>query len=166
MHPLALLRPLPDGVGRVSQWFGANPQNYAAYGLAGHEGLDYACSIGSYVLACHDGVVEIRNRGVYGLHVLVVGEMMTTYYCHLSKTVVVDGDTVAAGQMIGESGNTGRSTGPHLHVSWLIHGVPNPAYKNFHNPLAGRLVAEIATRRERRETVPIAEMTAMLSAIG
>ncbi len=61
----------------------------------------------------------------YGLYVVLRhGDGFTTRYGHLSAFTVAAGDTVAAGQVIGLSGNTGYSTGPHLHFEIRVDGVP------------------------------------------
>jgi murein DD-endopeptidase MepM/ murein hydrolase activator NlpD len=141
---LGLARPIRSDAGTVSQWFGANPANYAAYGLAGHEGLDYAVAEGTEVLAAHDGkVVEAHEEGPYGLHVLITndGSGVTTVYGHLSRALVSAGQTVQAGVPIGLSGNTGRSSGPHLHFGYKVRHVRNPAYQDWLDPMLGRTLA-------------------------
>ena len=119
---VALGRPLPVGVGLVSQWFGANPANYAAYGLAGHEGLDYSCPAGTDVLAAHGGVVHRDEDAIYGKHITVTNARMQTVYAHLSAFLLEEGFKVDAGNIIGSSGSTGRSSGPHLHFGWRVTG--------------------------------------------
>ena len=82
-----------------------------------HDGIDYAVPIGTPVYATADGVVERvvnDNRCGKGLRVKH-GDGVTTIYCHLNKQYVGIGDFVGAGCQIAESGNTGHSTGPHLH---------------------------------------------------
>jgi len=139
---ITLARPLPDGTGRVSQWFGEHPDWYAPYGMAGqagHNGLDYAAPLGSPVLAAHVGVVQVGfdERG-YGNYVKVVGARLTTIYAHLSHVSVNAGDRVQAGDQLGNVGSTGNSTGPHLHFGLRIAGVRNQAYGNWLDPMLGR----------------------------
>lgn len=106
--------PVPGA--RLSQPFGAHPGTYAAYGLAGHEGLDFAVPIGTPVYAAHDGTAAVRlGSPTYGNYVTVQSEAVDTLYAHLSDVTVRQGQDVRAGDVIGLSGNTGRSFGPHLH---------------------------------------------------
>lgn len=94
-----------------------------------HEGLDIAARFGSPVRATADGVVSVSGRGYsYGKVVEVDhGYGLVTRYGHNSKHLVKVGDRVKRGQIVAEVGNTGRSTGPHLHYEVLLHGVPvNP----------------------------------------
>ena len=82
-----------------------------------HPGVDIAVSIGSLVRAA--GGATVKQTGddpEYGRFVLLEHpEEYHTMYGHLSRILVTLGDTVAAGQVIGLSGNSGRSTAPHLH---------------------------------------------------
>ncbi len=84
----------------------------------GHTGIDYACPIGTPILASEAGTVTSigkLNTG-YGYYVMVRhNDGNTTLYAHLSKISVKTWETVKKGQNIGLSGNTGNSTGPHLH---------------------------------------------------
>ena len=118
MAGIGLGRPLRAGVGRVTQWFGMNAGSYLPLGFAGHEGVDYGCQVGSEVLAAATGVVVKAHDtyGAYGkLAVLEHEGGWQTYYAHLSEFRVAGGDVVQQGAVIALSGNTGRSTGPHLH---------------------------------------------------
>lgn len=111
---MRLRHPVPGA--RVSQPFGANPGTYRAYGLAGHEGIDYAVPVGTPVLAAHDGLATVRRDSpTYGHYVTVQSETLDTLYAHLSRVDVAQGAAVRAGDVLGLSGNTGRSFGPHLH---------------------------------------------------
>ena len=140
---ITLARPLPDGSGRVSQWFGEHPDWYAPYGMAGHNGIDYAAYTGTPVLAAHVGVVQVGNDpGGFGNYVKVVGSRMTTLYAHLSHVSVQAGDRVQAGAQLGRVGSTGNSTGPHLHFGLRIAGVRNQAYGNWLDPMLGRITEE------------------------
>ncbi len=94
-----------------------------------HEGLDIAARLGSPIQATADGVVAVSGRGYgYGKVVEVDhGYGLVTRYGHNSKHLVKVGDRVKRGQVIAEVGNTGRSTGAHVHYEVLLHGVPvNP----------------------------------------
>ena len=143
MMRITLSRPLPDGVGHVSQWFGEHPDWYVPFNLAGHNGVDYAAYTGTPVLAAHVGVVQTGfDPGGYGNWVKVNGSRMTTIYAHLSHISVVAGDRVQAGAQLGNVGSTGNSTGPHLHFGLKINGIRNQAYGNWLDPLLGRTEGE------------------------
>ena len=108
-----LTRPLPDG--KITQRFGENPEYYATYGLAGHEGVDFGAPVGTPVYAAHDGVASlIRDHPVYGNYILLDSDTVQTLYAHLSAALRTG--AVRAGDKIALSGNTGTSTGPHLHL--------------------------------------------------
>jgi murein DD-endopeptidase MepM/ murein hydrolase activator NlpD len=91
-----------------------------------HTGLDQAGALGEVVVAPNDGIVawvgetERRGRGVIIDH---GGGIFTTYW-HLSSFGVEPGSPIARGAPLGRVGNTGLSTGPHLHWEVVIHGVP------------------------------------------
>ena len=132
---VSLGRPLPKGVGRVTQWFGERPEKYRPLGLAGHNGIDYSAPVGTPVLAAHEGIVTVgEDPGGYGKFVRVITRNRVTIYAHLSAITRQDGDQVQAGEQIGLSGNTGWSTGPHLHfgLKWM-HGA-NQAYLGWVDP--------------------------------
>ena len=82
-----------------------------------HPGIDIAISIGSAVRAAGGGIVETAGTDTaYGLFVLLKHpDGFETMYGHASRLLVQNGDTVRAGQVIALSGNTGRSSAPHLH---------------------------------------------------
>lgn len=96
---------------------------YRTRGLAagdsseGHGGVDLAVPAGSEVRASGGGITkETGNDAAYGLYILITHpDGYETMYGHLSRVLVVRGDAVNAGQVIGLSGNSGRSTAPHLH---------------------------------------------------
>ena len=94
-----------------------------------HKGLDIATRIGTPVIAPADGlVVFVGREGNYGKMMTINhGYNLKTRYGHLHKFRVNKGTYIKRGQIIGEVGNTGRCTGPHLHYEVLLNGVPvNP----------------------------------------
>ncbi len=94
-----------------------------------HKGIDMAMPTGSPVLAADGGrVVFSGYKGTYGrLVVINHGGRLKSYYAHCSKLLVKSGDKVFKGQKIALSGNTGRSTGPHLHFEIRLGNTPvNP----------------------------------------
>lgn len=86
-----------------------------------HPGIDYGCPEGTEILACADGRITVtgRQKMGYGTYIVLnVVDGRDNYfitYAHLSSILVNDGQTVKRGDIIGLSGNTGTSTGPHLH---------------------------------------------------
>ncbi|MBE3087047.1 MAG: M23 family metallopeptidase, partial [Bacteroidetes bacterium] len=82
-----------------------------------HGGVDIATGVGTPVEATASGVVIFasRNQGFGNEIIIFHGFGFTTVYGHLNKILVSVGDEVTKGQKIAESGNTGYSTGPHLH---------------------------------------------------
>ena len=98
-----------------------------------HTGVDFAVPQGTDVLAVADGKIEAANWGkAYGTQLVQKVEGGWFIYAHLSKALVKAGDTVKKGQHIAESGNTGNSTGAHLHVElrtnrkWSLGNAINP----------------------------------------
>lgn len=96
-----------------------------------HSGLDFAGALGSPVLACQSGRVLIAHQG-WKLHGNTVcidhGQGVLSFYIHLSKIFVKEGQIVNAHQKIGAIGSTGRANGPHLHFSLYVNGdATNPA---------------------------------------
>ena len=91
------------------------------YKAGEHKGIDYGCPEGTPILASADGTV-IRTGYVasgYGQYVLIQHEDGSgTVYAHLKQIKVKDYATVSQGDVIGWSGSTGKSTGPHLHFEW------------------------------------------------
>lgn len=95
-----------------------------------HTGLDFPADVGTPILAAAGGVVTADDiHPAYGRVVEVDhGGGLVTRYAHTSRVLVKPGDIVKRGQTIAEVGNSGRSTGPHLHFEVLLDGVPqNPA---------------------------------------
>jgi len=121
--------------GPITQLFGENPDVYRKWGFPGHNGIDYGVPNGTPVKAAAAGVVAAVafENGGFGNYVKLSHKDGSveyyTYYAHLATTMVVAGQKVKAGTMLGTSNNTGASTGPHLHFGLKIPG-KNPAYKD------------------------------------
>jgi murein DD-endopeptidase MepM/ murein hydrolase activator NlpD len=100
-----------------------------------HSGLDIGAKIGTPVKATANGKVTFAGKqGFLGKLVIIDhGHGMLTRYGHLSKILINHGETVKRGDVIGEVGNTGRSTGSHLHYEVHLNGVPVNPQKYFLN---------------------------------
>ena len=84
-----------------------------------HTGVDFAVPVGTDVVAVADGKIENASWGkAYGTALVEKVEGGWVIYAHLSKTFVKAGDAVKAGEVIAKSGNTGNSSGPHLHFEY------------------------------------------------
>ena len=112
----------------ITQYFGNTPfatQNPQVYGGNGHDGIDLRAAIGTPVKAARSGIVTAIGNTIsycrgyqigYGKWILIKHDNnISTFYSHLSLIKVSVGDNVETGQLIGYSGNTGYTTGPHLH---------------------------------------------------
>jgi hypothetical protein len=107
---------------KISQPWGRPNPRYAA---KRHTGIDYACPVGTPVLAIVNATVKaVLTDKAYGKVVVITykvdGVKYDTWYCHLSAQSVKVGAKVAEGDVLGKSGNTGNSTGPHLHLETRI----------------------------------------------
>jgi murein DD-endopeptidase MepM/ murein hydrolase activator NlpD len=91
-----------------------------------HNGIDFAVPVGTDVRAAAEGIIlrvgwenAAAPRQGYGLRIMqsakIDGKTFFLWYGHLNELLVKEGQRVKAGQLIGKSGNTGHSTGPHLH---------------------------------------------------
>jgi murein DD-endopeptidase MepM/ murein hydrolase activator NlpD len=104
-----------------------------------HKGLDFTCPVGAEIHATGDGkVIKVtKKRWGYGYHIIIDhGFGYQTLYAHLSDFKVKVGQKVKRGQVIGLVGNTGKSTGPHLHYEVHYKGnAVNPA-RYFYNDLS------------------------------
>jgi len=114
-----------------------------------HTGLDFPGPVGSPILAAAGGVVVgDEYHPSYGRTVEVDhGSELTTRYAHASRILVKKGDLVKRGQVIAEMGNTGRSTGSHLHFEVLVQGIPQDPQKFLlaGEQLRGQKMASLST---------------------
>lgn len=140
----------------ITQKFGKNPNIYKQFGMAGHNGLDFRVRfvdspLGKrYITAALDGtVIEVGNQGKGGYGVFVRMQhkgTSQTIYGHLTKAYVKEGDKLKAGDRLGLSGNTGFSTGAHLHFGYRPIGWK----KNYNNGFKGYVDPLPYLRGERR----------------
>jgi hypothetical protein len=124
INPLSRVR-LTSGFGLRKNPFDPSQKEF-------HSGLDVACDSGTKIYAARHGrVIFSGYEQGYGRLVVIEHEMgYRTYYGHLSRCLAVPGQSVERGEIIGISGNTGRTTGPHLHFEIRKNGVAvNPALK-------------------------------------
>lgn len=95
-----------------------------------HEGIDIPAKIGTKIVAANDGVVVYSGNEYTGYgNIIILGHRDGTFtiYAHNHRNLVESGQVVRRGQQIAQLGNTGRSTGPHLHFEVRKDGVPmNP----------------------------------------
>lgn len=122
----------------ISQHFGENPKAYAQWG-AGHAGTDIAVPVGTPVYSAQTGIVVAcrsdKPAKYLGLddHVQSADDRYQDLYAHLSRIHVKNGESVAAGDQIGTSGNTGNATGSHLHFGERPLPRADNGYRGFVN---------------------------------
>jgi len=104
--------------------FGANPHLYKRLKLngrqlKGHEGIDIIVPVGTQLFAPIEGTVRVINTGRkgYGLHIEITSDRFKVVLAHLSRVFVKSGGYVGFGDSIGMSGDSGNSTGPHVHLT-------------------------------------------------
>ncbi len=157
----------------ITQHFGQNLNGfYAAEGLKGHQGIDFAMPNGTPVLAAADGLVIYVSTDIQkGEGVTIMSDAIFDYNglaCKLSIVVwhlqdksikVKVGEKVKAGQIIGLSNNTGQTTGPHLHFSIVplsadgarrILSDENNGYKGCIDPLPYLDIVDAETELQKR----------------
>ncbi|MDI6734453.1 MAG: peptidoglycan DD-metalloendopeptidase family protein [Patescibacteria group bacterium] len=129
----------------ITQRYGPTKFAIRAYRTKTHTGVDFRASLGTPILSVQDGKViasDNNDRGTsrwnkyqYGRYIMIEHENnLTTLYAHLSRAIVKKGEQVKEGDIIGYSGNTGYSFGPHLHFS--VFWAPSVEFKSI-PPVAG-----------------------------
>jgi murein DD-endopeptidase MepM/ murein hydrolase activator NlpD len=115
--------------GRLLSSFGARTDPFSGEG-ATHTGVDLSAPMGTPVRAAADGIiVHAEWVGGYGRLVIIDhGNGVQTYYGHLSRFEVVVGQEIRRGDVIAESGSSGRVTSPHLHYEVRVGGTPRNPY--------------------------------------
>jgi murein DD-endopeptidase MepM/ murein hydrolase activator NlpD len=111
------------GNGHVNSEFGPRRSPFSKRTRM-HHGVDLALPYGSYVLSTAEGIVSaVRRTKSYGLVIDVKhGHEVVTRYAHLSKALVRRGERICRGEVLGLVGNSGMSTGPHLHYEVRVGG--------------------------------------------
>lgn len=108
----------------ITQYYGERPDYYKQFGLAGHEGIDYGTPVGVQITAPFDGEilrdVDLPGDKDYGDFLVVWDPVQhcAVWFCHLSVNYFSLDQKVSKGQVLGLTGNTGNTTGPHLHISF------------------------------------------------
>jgi murein DD-endopeptidase MepM/ murein hydrolase activator NlpD len=123
--------------GRLEGGYGGRSDPFSGEG-AMHTGIDISAPIGTPVKVTADGIVIHANwNGGYGRCVIVDhGNGYQTWYAHLSRMDVVEGQEIRQGDIVGLVGATGRATGPHLHYEVRIHSTPVNPYRFMQRSLA------------------------------
>jgi len=137
--------PIPNP--RITQPFGVNAEYYTNLGLPGHEGIDFGAALGTTIYAAQMGIV-LRIEDVwgndainnpYGNQIRIrhdwFGQLYETIYANMDSLTITEGDKVLPGQPIGRVGNTGRSTGPHLHFGLKQLGATELGITNYPSDL-------------------------------
>ncbi len=128
-----------DGSYAITQGFGGYMTDgelrnfYSQYGLSGHDGVDFALPMGTPLYAVDDGNVVFSGPGDYGITIIIQHAWGKSYYGHLSKAEAPKESSVKKGSLIGYSGNTGESTGPHLHFGM------KPENPDMNNGYSGKI---------------------------
>jgi murein DD-endopeptidase MepM/ murein hydrolase activator NlpD len=133
---------LPGGwpvSGRLMDGFGHRLDPFSGEG-AMHSGVDISAPIGTGVKATGDGIVVHANWYFgYGRCVIVDhGNGYQTLYGHLSQIDVIEGQEIRQSEVVGRVGNSGRSTGSHLHYEVRVHSTPVNPYRFLSQPSSGK----------------------------
>lgn len=123
---------------RISQNFGENPAMYKQFGLKGHNGVDFGIPEGTPLFAPFEGIVHhVGNEGDkgYGRYIKLRKENLECVLAHLSMIFVPKGKIIRMGERIALSGDTGFSTGPHLHFGMRF--LENGQILNYDNGYHG-----------------------------
>ena len=130
-----------------------------------HTGLDFPAESGTPIMSAAGGVVVVQEfHPQYG-HVIEVnhGNNLITRYAHVSKVYVKKGDLIRRGQHIADVGNSGRSTGPHLHFEVLVQGVPQDP-QTFLN--AGKVVSSAQSASDAASPRPNIYVQSGVASLG
>ncbi|EOX4081205.1 peptidoglycan DD-metalloendopeptidase family protein [Vibrio alginolyticus] len=123
--------PVDRAYRRITSGFNPKRKHPVTGRVTPHNGTDFATPIGAPVYSTGDGKVIAVRKHPYAGNYLVIehNSVYKTRYLHLNKILVKKGQVIKRGQKIALSGNTGRSTGPHLHFEVLVRNRPVDAMK-------------------------------------
>jgi murein DD-endopeptidase MepM/ murein hydrolase activator NlpD len=142
-EPGALVHPLPKSV--ITQHWGQNAEQYAQFGQWGHNGCDLGgVAEGTPICALADGRVAYHGTDdAYGNYIRceMAGYSAYAFFAHLDEIKVRQGQALKAGKIIGTVGNTGNSTGAHLHLEIRQHN-PDGSYSRLTPMARGRVDPE------------------------
>ena len=115
--------PMSSPFGPARKYIGIGKDGEACEKTSVHQGYDIAIPIGTEIVAPADGTVTLGDEDLYyegGTVFLDHGDGLVSVFMHMSEVDVAPGQVITAGERLGASGNTGRTTGPHLHwaVKW------------------------------------------------
>ena len=123
---------------RISDYFGTRSDPFTGKSKM-HHGMDFTGPKGSAIFATGDGVVVESGYSIYGYGNRIVidhGYGFKTVYAHLKKIHIDEGQRVKRGEIIGTLGNTGRSTGAHLHYEVKLHNKPVDPINYYFNDIS------------------------------
>jgi len=158
--------PVPEPY-RLTQKFRENPGYYRQFGVEGHNGLDFSVVTGTPIRACDAGkVVKVQHSGTgYGNAVWLSHIWGWSLYGHASETLAQAGQTVRAGDVIMRSGNSGNSTGPHLHFGVRRLGQFDTPMNHWCDPMGlltgGGTLATPGTPTTPAPSIPAVDVTAI-----
>ncbi len=140
--------------GRISDYYGRRRDPFTGK-IRMHHGMDFTGPVGTDIYATGDGVVVKAEFSAYGYGKEVVidhGYGYKTIYAHLHQINVDKGDKVSRGEVIGTLGNTGRSTGPHLHYEVRKNNRPVDPFNYYFNDITAdqyeKMIAVSARNRK------------------
>lgn len=122
---IPVLIPLPKKLSKITSPFGVRIHPTLGRPIK-HNGVDFGSGRGAEVYAASSGKVALAQyNGTYGNFIIIEhNDETSSVYAHLDKVSVTKGSSVKKGDVIGYSGSTGRSSGPHLHYEVRIKGIP------------------------------------------
>ena len=128
--------------GRLMGGYGVRSDPFSGEG-AMHTGVDISAPLGTPVRATADGIIIHSGwNGGYGRCVIIDhGNNYQTWYAHLSRMDVIEGQEIRQGEVLGAVGSTGRSTGSHLHYEVRIGSTPVNPYRFLARPAVVKLTA-------------------------
>lgn len=151
---------------RITQEFGEDFKDskgkwvYKSMGLAGHNGLDFACTVKTPLIAVTDGVIVFTglDRGGYGYYLRMRSDDgYEITYAHLTSFVMRVGQRVKAGDYIAYSGNTGFSTGPHLHFG-VRQYTKDGGIANYNNGYKGSINPKPFMAEQKPVEIPVVDV--------